>query len=177
MSSKLLVLLIALLFFFAPTSTTAQIPAPNISATASPGSTPPLGSSACGSSYLGNGKCGWVSKGSTRNTYSILWSCFAVILLCTYKVNHLNVCSEAEHTASWKEWPFYRKRLRKLKWMLVAVLAPELVAGAACEDWSETRFVRSEMGKMGYPYGGYATLLEKQSNKHLVAPSCSHISF
>ncbi|KAF8849430.1 hypothetical protein BDZ45DRAFT_634377 [Acephala macrosclerotiorum] len=145
-----LALFSALLVSFASTQANSQTTSTSTLTTASPIPTSSMPNSICGSGSLGNGKCGWVSGSSTRSTYSILWSCFAVILLCTYKVIHLNICSEAEHAASWKQWYFYRKKLRKFGVMLVAVLAPELIPCYTYKDWRGARRVRLAMNKEGF---------------------------
>ncbi|KUJ06551.1 uncharacterized protein LY89DRAFT_790414 [Mollisia scopiformis] len=128
----------------ASTTISATASSPSATSTTSPGD------SACGSGYLGNGVCGWVSGASTRNTHTILWSCFAVILLCTYKVVHNNVCSENEHLASWRQWPFYRKRLRALGVMVLAIMSPEFISARAVSDWSESRSICLRMKAKGY---------------------------
>ncbi|CZR55538.1 uncharacterized protein PAC_05426 [Phialocephala subalpina] len=151
MFSKSFVLFSALFAFFSSAQANTEATSTSISTTASPTPTSSPVSKICGSASLGDGKCGWVSGSSTRSTYSILWSCFAVILLCTYKVIHLSICSEAEYTATWKQWPFYSKKLKKVKWMLVAVLAPEVVASCSCDEWLAAKSIRLEMKSKGYP--------------------------
>ena len=93
-------------------------------------------------------KVGWVWNISNRSTFDVLWSCLSVILVCTYKVVHLNLpaCREAE--ASWDQLLFWKKWLRKLKWMGFMALSPELLLSMALGDflWSrqnERRFGRT----------------------------------
>ncbi|KUJ24453.1 uncharacterized protein LY89DRAFT_679590 [Mollisia scopiformis] len=104
----------------------------------------------CGTGYIGNGKCGWVFASSTRSTYSIIWSCLAVILLCTYKVIRLHTCSAEEHVASWRERPFYSRKPRKLLYMGMTVIAPEGITGIAYAELEASRSVRRQMISRGY---------------------------
>ena len=83
-------------------------------------------------------KVGWVWRDNHRSTSDILWSCFAVILVCTYKVIHLNLPARMEAEASWYQPRFWKKWLRKLKWMGFMALSPELLLSMALADflWS-----------------------------------------
>lgn len=93
-------------------------------------------------------RVGWVWDMGNRSTFDVLWSCLSVILVCTYKVIHLNLpaCTEAE--ASWNQLLFWKKWLRKLKWMGFMALSPELLLAMALQDFvwsrqSEQRFART----------------------------------
>jgi hypothetical protein len=64
---------------------------------------------------------GWVSDGDNkRSTIDLLYNCLFTIFLCTWSAMHLNVPGEKESQL--------RTFRRKCEWMLVGVLAPELVA-------------------------------------------------
>lgn len=84
-------------------------------------------------------KVGWVWDVSDRSTFEVLWSCLAVILVCTYKVVHLNILAEKETDASWHELMYWKKWLRKLKWMGFMALSPELLLSMAMLDWLWSR--------------------------------------
>lgn len=93
-------------------------------------------------------KVGWVSSTCQRSTFDVLWSCLSVVLVCTYKVIHLNLPACMEAKASWEEVLFWKKWLRKLKWMAFMALSPELLLAMALGDflWSrqnERRFART----------------------------------
>lgn len=77
----------------------------------------------------------WVWTDGTRSTFDILWSCIAVIIVCTYKVIHLNLPGENEMNASWRVLLFWKRRLRKFKWMVFMALSPELLLSMALQDW------------------------------------------
>ena len=96
-------------------------------------------------------KVGWVWDSCNRSTFDVLWSCLSVVLVCTYKVIHLNLpaCREAE--ASWHQSLFWKMWLRKLKWMVFMALSPELLLAMALGDflWSRQngrRFARTRAG-------------------------------
>jgi hypothetical protein len=69
---------------------------------------------------------GWVSSGGGRSTSDILWSCFSILLVCTYKCIHFNVPSQKESEAGWFTWTWWWKWLKKIGWMMLIVLAPEI---------------------------------------------------
>jgi len=86
---------------------------------------------------------GWVPPESRRSTLDIIWSCMTVFLVCTWKCTHLNVPSRAENEAGWyrfwifpywPERPLLRKLGRKLTWMAIIAIAPELGVGLALQQ-------------------------------------------
>ncbi|PMD33054.1 hypothetical protein L207DRAFT_639777 [Hyaloscypha variabilis F] len=92
----------------------------------------------------GNGRVGWVSPDSRRSTWGIIWSCFAVFLICSWKCTPLNIPALEETEAGWREWhgvrywpewPLLRKWLRKLGWMMLVFIAPELVVATAASQY------------------------------------------
>ena len=91
---------------------------------------------------------GWVSPQGGRSTWGILWSCFTVFLICSWKCVHLNLPSPKESTAGWYRFhgvpiwpsaPLARKWRRKFIWMGIFALAPELVVGIASNQFFEAR--------------------------------------
>ncbi|UKZ47944.1 hypothetical protein TrVGV298_002180 [Trichoderma virens] len=71
---------------------------------------------------------GFVNAPNIRTTMQIVWSCFSVILLCTWSILHLNVPPELMTRGSW-QW-IYRKLFllfRKVYWMGVMLIAPEFL--------------------------------------------------
>jgi hypothetical protein len=94
------------------------------------------------------GQVGWVSSGNGRSTSEILWSCISILLVCTWKCVHLNIPSLEERRAKWLKWhgvpywperPLLRKWLRKIKWMGIAVIAPEFGVAMAVNQYLEAR--------------------------------------
>jgi hypothetical protein len=75
---------------------------------------------------LGHGNitsAGWVPEPSSRGTWGIYTSCLTTMALCAWQAVHLNIPPPGE--------PAYKQTLRKLGWMILAVIAPEVVAANA----------------------------------------------
>ncbi|KAF7865561.1 uncharacterized protein EAF02_009984 [Botrytis sinoallii] len=69
---------------------------------------------------------GWVSGPNGRGTWDLLYSCLCTLLACVYTAIHLNIPPEGEgKTAGYG---------RKVKWILIALFAPEIVAYTAFEQ-------------------------------------------
>ncbi|KAK4444478.1 hypothetical protein QBC34DRAFT_308720 [Podospora aff. communis PSN243] len=69
----------------------------------------------------------YVSGVTVRSTLDILWSSLATIFLCTWTVQHLNIPHPSEASGLASMW-------RKMKWMLVMIIAPEFMVGKALGD-------------------------------------------
>ncbi|KAH7396802.1 hypothetical protein DE146DRAFT_789449 [Phaeosphaeria sp. MPI-PUGE-AT-0046c] len=85
----------------------------------------------------------WGAEPKYRGTYSILSSCIITIALCVWTAVHLNV---PEHGRIMPQF------WRKMSWMLVGLLAPELVAWTAFQQLQEAKRIRDDMRKLfGHP--------------------------
>ncbi len=84
---------------------------------------------------------GWVSQSNTRGTMDIIWSCASTIFICVWVMLHLNVTAKRE-----KRWHIW---LRKLRWFVLALLAPELLMLFAGGQWASARRSVAEMKKIG----------------------------
>lgn len=89
----------------------------------------------------------WVSTPQVRRTMDILFSCFSVILLCTWAIQHLSVPPHIEP----KEHSWNRRFVKnahysaflddtrfnftKLKWMAMSLLAPEYIFAKALAEF------------------------------------------
>ena len=73
---------------------------------------------------------GWIPEPPGRGTWSIIWSCLATIFICTWSALHLDVP---------KRHGRWYLVFRKIRWMLVAVVAPEFVLAGAAENFFEAR--------------------------------------
>lgn len=71
-----------------------------------------------------------------------------MLLICSYKCLHLNIAAADELEAGWHQvfgipyWPERPKLrclLRKFKWMVVIILAPEIGVGMAATQYFEAR--------------------------------------
>ena len=73
---------------------------------------------------------GWEPEPDGRGTWSIVWSCLVTIFICTWSVLHLDVP---------KRHGRWYLRFRKVRWMLLAALAPEWILMQAAEDFFQAR--------------------------------------
>jgi hypothetical protein len=91
----------------------------------------------------GDGRVGWVSAGSGRSTSDILWSCFSILLVCTWKCIHYNVPSIHESEARWHWWGPGARLLSiwmyKVGWMIGIAVAPEIGVALAMHQYLNAR--------------------------------------
>ena len=73
---------------------------------------------------FGNGTnvVNWRASPTVRGTFDILSSCMITMLLCVWTAVHLNISPP-------ETW--WKPILRKVGWLILAVLAPEMVAYTA----------------------------------------------
>ena len=64
----------------------------------------------------------WESSPKTRGTFDILSTCIITMLLCVWTAVHLNVPPPDS---------FWGPKLRKVGWLILALIAPEMVAYTA----------------------------------------------
>lgn len=69
----------------------------------------------------------WVDDPSGRGTWNLLYSCGFTLVLCVWTSIHLNV--SPPHESAW------HARLRKVKWVVIALFAPEAVVFTAFRQW------------------------------------------
>ena len=100
-------------------------------------------------------RVGWVSSPNVRSTSNILWSCFTIFLVCSWKSVHLNLPSDEESEAGWHTlggclpywptWPVLKLLFRKVKWMCVIAIAPELGVAMAADEFFKARNLQMEI--------------------------------
>ncbi|KAF5618415.1 hypothetical protein F25303_13030 [Fusarium sp. NRRL 25303] len=105
---------------------------------------------------------GWVSPGPRRSTWSIIWSCLSIFIVCSWKCVHLNIPTHEEiqgewHTLQicsclcdisfWPKAPLRRKWRRKIIWMTVIALVPEFGVALAARQYMEARRELKEFTK------------------------------
>jgi len=100
----------------------------------------------------------------------IIWSCVSVLLVCTYKCVHPNIPSFEEKRAGWHkiprlglpycpERPMLRVSLRRLKVMMVILVAPEVgVAMSALEYTTARNAIPEDAQDVGLTHGFYASM-------------------
>ena len=93
----------------------------------------------------------WVSPPSIRGTMDVIFSCFSVLLICTWAIQHLSVPPHKEpHEYSWnrrfvKSQTYSaflddaRFNFSKLKWMAMSLLAPEYILSKALSEFLAAR--------------------------------------
>ena len=82
----------------------------------------------------------WVPDPDNRGTWSLLYSCVFTLVLCVWTAIHLNIPSYQESLMS--QW------LRKLKWVLLAIIAPELGVYTACEQYSQAKRLTDQLARI-----------------------------
>src|SRR5579871_4585068 len=77
----------------------------------------------------------YVSTVNIRSTLDIIWSCLSIILLCTWTIQHLNVPQQViARTRGERCGRSLLRILQKSKWMLITIIAPEILTGKALAD-------------------------------------------
>lgn len=73
---------------------------------------------------------------NVRGTLDILWSCVSVLLLCTWSIQHLKVPLQCRPRSMRQQINNFVVQLEiKVRWMMVTLIAPELLCGVAAEEW------------------------------------------
>ncbi|KAH8784742.1 hypothetical protein BGZ57DRAFT_940473 [Hyaloscypha finlandica] len=78
------------------------------------------------------------SANSARGTLNILWGSLFTIIACTWTVQHLNVPAQRNSCAPGWRGTFKQHMesfYRSVKWMVITMIAPEVVIGMACYDY------------------------------------------
>ena len=79
---------------------------------------------------------GWVSDSSnSRGTFSVISSCILTLSLCVYTAIHLNVESRSQRRSTYRTW------LHTTQWVVLGILAPELLCFIAWRQWISARSV------------------------------------
>ena len=84
----------------------------------------------------------WVNQPDERGTFDIVWSCVATLAICVWVMLHLNVPAKDD-----TPWALF---LRKIRWLALAILAPELLMLFASGQWASAKRSVTEMEELGY---------------------------
>lgn len=87
---------------------------------------------------------GWVFSPNDRGTGDIIWSCFFAVFVCTWTILHLNVPAKGE-----RQW---QRIFRKVRWMTLAVVFPEVVTVSSFVQRVAARKSVDAMEQLGYPW-------------------------
>ncbi|KAL4883891.1 hypothetical protein BJY04DRAFT_226222 [Aspergillus karnatakaensis] len=103
-------------------------------------------------------RVGWVSDENQRSTSGIIWSCFSIFLVCSWQCTHLHVPSIQESEAGWNAWkrlpypshPLQAVFWRRIKWVVVIALAPEVGVGMAMNQYVQARELYLKFKHLGF---------------------------
>jgi len=83
----------------------------------------------------------WHAEPKTRGTSSILSSCLITLFFCIWTTVHLNLPMHKKES---------RQVYRKILWLVIGLLAPELVVWNAWMQRSQTKALTDAMRDMGF---------------------------
>ncbi|KAK3370489.1 hypothetical protein B0H63DRAFT_487102 [Podospora didyma] len=79
---------------------------------------------------------GFVAAANVRSTMDIVWTCLSTIVLSCWSALHLNVPPQFNPTTTAQRWRYKGfLLLRKVKFLLVMLIAPELLLSMAIDGW------------------------------------------
>ena len=84
---------------------------------------------------------GWTPEPSGRGTWSILWSCLATIFICVWSALHLD---GPEYHGRWY------LTFRRVKLMLLAAMAPEVILSVYAENFLRARALSKHLRTHGH---------------------------
>jgi hypothetical protein len=92
----------------------------------------------------------WQSEPPIRGTFSLLTNCLITLTLCVWTAVHLNIVAEKspEEQSGFLQRISNSVKFRKLKWVLLGLLAPELVVYTAWRQWSSAQELTREMQRI-----------------------------
>ncbi|MCJ1353883.1 MAG: hypothetical protein MMC33_003870 [Icmadophila ericetorum] len=85
---------------------------------------------------------GWVAPPNQRGTINIVWSCFSTLFICLWSMLHLNLPGPTDDF-----WTIFWRRIR---WLLLGILAPELLMLFAFAQWASAKRSVTEMHELGF---------------------------
>ena len=84
----------------------------------------------------------WVPQPNQRGTVDIIWSCLTTLAFCVWTILHLNVPASTDTDL--------KVFVRRSRWMMFAILAPELVMLFACGQWTSAKRSVADMQNSGH---------------------------
>jgi hypothetical protein len=89
------------------------------------------------STYTNGTLEGWQNGGDSRSSWNILWSSLSTIFACTWTVLHMNVPPPGASKLQ-NLW-------RKLRWLLITAIAPELITSYAFGEFLQARHLLAKL--------------------------------
>jgi hypothetical protein len=88
----------------------------------------------------------FTSTPNVRGTLDIVWVCFSILLLCTWSVQHLNIQPQVKpHSVRQYIRLSVFQVKRRSKWMLLTLMAPEILIGLALSQFVAARHGKGTM--------------------------------
>ena len=82
-----------------------------------------------------------------RTVPSIIFNCASTVFLCTWVALHLDVPTNPQ-----KAW--WKKCLHRIKWVMIALVAPEFIFGKAVIEWTEScQRLKAKLSELGTAIG------------------------
>ncbi|KAI0891990.1 hypothetical protein F4806DRAFT_506295 [Annulohypoxylon nitens] len=91
----------------------------------------------------------YVVAPNVRSTLDIVWNCVSILILCSWSILHLNV--PAQYTPRSKSQWIRRLvwlTIRKIKWMLANLVAPEFIVAKALSSFHSARSYYPSLKKL-----------------------------
>jgi hypothetical protein len=82
----------------------------------------------------------WYSVPNSRGTWQLLITCLITINLCVWTAIHLNIPAKVDKAWPLKERIWSNYYCRRVRWVLLGLLAPELVVYTAWMQWESARY-------------------------------------
>lgn len=79
----------------------------------------------------------WYSAPNFRGTWDLVVSCVLTLVICVWSALHLNIPVE---TSRLRE-----RNVRRLRWVLLGIFAPEVVVSTAFAQFLTARWLRNEI--------------------------------
>ncbi|KAL8399866.1 hypothetical protein RB594_000330 [Gaeumannomyces avenae] len=122
---------------------------------------------------------GFIQAPPIRGTMEIVWSCLSIVFLCTWSILHLNVPVQ-HRPEDWRQrlmWKLARFG-KKLKWMVVTILAPEVLLGVVSNNFLSVHKNTPKLQKLakaeGIPWPNTHSWFANQGGFHVHFPRELH---
>lgn len=79
----------------------------------------------------------WYSAPNFRGTWDLIVSCVLTLVICVWSALHLNVPAETSRLRD--------RNIRRLRWILLGIFAPEVVVSTAFAQFLTARWLRNEI--------------------------------
>lgn len=79
----------------------------------------------------------WYSAPNFRGTWDLIISCVLTLMICVWSALHLNVPT--------KQSKLRERNIRRVRWVLLGIFAPEVVVSTAFAQYLTARWLRNEI--------------------------------